>query len=85
VVKFIAIHNSEGQILTLLAQPSDAPVWSRELEAGQQISEVEVPSTELELSDDRFVGYLKDLSANYTVKLQAGAKGRLVSKKGARH
>jgi hypothetical protein len=80
VVKLLALHDSEGKILTLLAQPSDAPLWSRQLEPGQEISEVEAPATEVELTDPKFVRYMKDLVENYAVSIEPVARRRLVPK-----
>jgi hypothetical protein len=81
VVKLLALHDLEGKILTLLAQPSDAPLWSRQLEPGQEISEVEAPSTEVELTDPKFVRYMKDLVENYAVSMEPVARRRLVAKR----
>jgi hypothetical protein len=80
VIKLLALHDSEGKILTLVAQPSGAPLWSRQLEAGQQISEVEAPSTEIELTDRKFLTYMDDLVQNYTVRIETGTIKRLVLK-----
>lgn len=81
MVKLLALHDLEGKILTLLAQPSDAPLWSRQLEPGQEISEVEAPSTEVELTDPKFVRYMKDLVENYAVSMEPVARRRLVAKR----
>jgi hypothetical protein len=61
-----------------LAQPADAPLCSQQLEAGQQITEVEAPYTEIGLSDPEFVHYMSDLLHNYIVDVKSATGRKLL-------
>src|SRR5215217_4831412 len=80
MVKLVAIHDLQGNLFTLIAQPSDAPLCSNQLGPGQQASEIEMPDIRSELADADLGRLMKEMLESYIV-VGAAKSGKLLVKK----
>jgi hypothetical protein len=78
-MRITVVHNSQGEILALVASSPDAPPAQMELQPGQRMTEVEVPEETLSLESPQLNERLSELMRNYRVEVQ-DVKGRLTAK-----
>jgi hypothetical protein len=79
-MKLTIVHDSKGNILDLVAYPSDAPpAYPRN--SGGLVSQIEVPDLTVELGGKKIIERLNDIRANSRVELADGGRARLTLKR----
>ncbi len=79
-MKLTIVHDPEGNVLDLVAYPSDAPPAYPGNSAGL-VTQVEVSDLTVELGANRIIERLNGIIANYRVEVGAGGKSKLIERK----
>lgn len=67
-MRLTVIHDASGRVSAIVAQgPNGVPAGPAQLEAGDRITEIDVPEITSELADDEVFARLSDLAENYIV------------------
>ncbi|MCX4967266.1 hypothetical protein OHA98_21355 [Streptomyces sp. NBC_00654] len=69
-------HDAQGFITALAASPPDAPVASLTPQAGESVTELDVPEVSAEGDPQQIVERLTDLVENYRIDVRAEALTR---------
>jgi hypothetical protein len=79
-MKLTVVHDPAGNVLDLVAYPSDAPP-AYPANPGGLVTQVEVSDLTVELGAKRIIERLNGMLANYRVEVGAGGKSKLVERK----
>ncbi|CAM5562145.1 hypothetical protein GCM10010343_73020 [Streptomyces avidinii] len=66
-MRVLAVHDSAGQIISLVASPEDAPTVSVELRAGEYMHAVDVSELSLDMEESRIYERLAEVAENFRV------------------
>jgi antitoxin component HigA of HigAB toxin-antitoxin module len=78
-MRITAVHDSRGEILTLVASPPEAPPAQLELQPGQSMTEIEAPEDMPAIDTPEINERLSELMENYQVDVES-IKGTLTTK-----
>jgi hypothetical protein len=68
-MRITIVHDSMGNIVSLVACPLDAPQAHPEAKPGERVAEVDAPEITAELGAERVFDHLKRLAENYRVEV----------------
>ncbi|MGW7190084.1 hypothetical protein [Streptomyces sp. NPDC054838] len=66
-IRVLAVHDSAGHIISLVASPEDAPTVSIELRAGEYMHAVDVSELSLDMEESRIYERLAEVAENFRV------------------
>jgi hypothetical protein len=81
-MRFVAIHDMVGNVAALVSIPPDAPLAGTKLEAGQRMTEVEVPEVSYDLDVPSLARQVTGMIGTFRVETEP-VRGRLVRKDNA--
>lgn len=71
-MRVVAVHDAVGNIISLVAGPSDGPRMHMDLEPGQYVHAIDVPNLTLKADDADLHRSLNDVMENYRVDVPPG-------------
>ena len=78
-MRFVAVHDMVGNVAALVSIPQDSPLAGTKLEAGQRMTEVDVPETSYDLDVPSLARHVTGIIGTFRVETEP-VQGRLVRK-----